>query len=167
MQGVLLHINVEPFMPPSAWSGNCRSWGLPIVTTEQDYMNIEKKTMTSVAGNIDRFVQKRLPAAFKSHGTWCLFQCCFYVIFFFLIQWPTVSEWGQVSVGYLHFSSLFLREAPCSRVSVCDCTHVLPQSSGVADVSSPRRSTWLTNRELLAHLEMQSMWFSRSSIRLV
>lgn len=32
-------------------------------------MNIEKKTMTSVAGNIDRFVEKRLPAAFKSHGT--------------------------------------------------------------------------------------------------
>lgn len=35
------------------------------------------------------------------------------------------------------FLLLFLREAPCSCVSVCDCTRVLPQSSGVADVSSP------------------------------
>ncbi len=80
--------------------------------------------------------KKRLPATFKSHGTWYLFQCCFYVIFF-LIQWPTVSEWGQVSVRYIIFLSLFLQEAPCSCVSVCDCTHVLPQFSGVAVVSSP------------------------------
>ncbi len=37
----------------------------------------------------------------------------------------------------ISFLSLFLQEAPCSCVSVCDCTHVLPQFSGVAVVSSP------------------------------
>lgn len=41
----------------------------------------------------------------------------------------------QLDISF--FLSLFLREAPCSCVSVCDCTHVLPQFSGVAVVSSP------------------------------
>lgn len=45
---------LRPLVPGRVTAG---AEAYPIVTTEQDYMNIEK-TMTSVAGNIDRFIQK-------------------------------------------------------------------------------------------------------------
>lgn len=71
-----------------------------------------------------------------------------------------------------NISSIFLREAPCSCVSVRDCAHhVLHKPtaqylSGVADVSSPCRSTWFTCQELLEKTTDVKL-FSRSSVRLV
>lgn len=78
---------------------------------------------------------KSLPAAFKGHGTWCLFQCCFFMYFFsFLLQWPTVSEWGEISVFFFLRSPMRI----CVRVWSCMCSVLWVQTPSLI-------ITWLLN----------------------
>jgi len=95
---------LRPLVPGRVTAG---AEAYPIVTTEQDYMNIEK-TMTSVAGNIDKFIQKDCLPPLRLMAPDVCFNAAFTLVFFFLTQWPTVSEWGQISVRFSFFV-VFLR----------------------------------------------------------